>query len=244
MRPHLRAARESARTGVQRHAWLGPREQVQVPLPRLVLTPMTASLSKDPTPRPLERVKITWSRRRPSRRRQGPSATGTSLGIGDSRTRFVKYTGALTCPKPTNGTPASARRDAGPTTLPGRSIFRHELLRDHSAQPRPSSQRHGLAAPSTPSKMRRHGIRYRHTWCRAALTFLLETSSPWFHRRVLIVSTTGRTGEYAYCDLSQPRRRRSLRNVMPTARGPGPPPHGKGGGVASSSAGCTCSGSS
>jgi quinol-cytochrome oxidoreductase complex cytochrome b subunit len=50
-----------------------------------------------------------------------------------------------------------------------------------------------------PSKMRRHGIRYRHTWCAGGLTFLLYLCT--VVTGVVLMFYYRPTGEYAYWDV-------------------------------------------
>src|SRR5437868_897563 len=50
-----------------------------------------------------------------------------------------------------------------------------------------------------PSKMRRHGIRYRHTWCAGGLTFLLYLVT--VVTGVVLMFYYRPTGEYAYWDV-------------------------------------------
>src|ERR671927_441890 len=50
-----------------------------------------------------------------------------------------------------------------------------------------------------PSKMRRHGIRYRHTWCAGGLTFLLYLCT--VVTGVVLMFYYRPTGEYAYWDI-------------------------------------------
>src|SRR4030088_811391 len=83
------------------------------------------------------------------------------------------------------------------TSTVWRSIFRHgysDAPRNRVLQVSANVWMH-----RHPSKMRRHGIRYRHTWCAGGLTFLLYLCT--VVTGVVLMFYYRPTGEYAYWDV-------------------------------------------
>jgi len=145
----------SARTSAVRRAG-SAREQVQVSLPRVGYTKDASTSRPDaPTARAVKITLGTTASSSSTRR----SATDTSWASGTIRTR------TQSSPELERADPEKRRTSLGDIVTNNyvwRSIFRTATRTP--AQPRPSSQPN-VWLHLHPSKMRRHGIRYRHTWC-------------------------------------------------------------------------------
>src|SRR2546427_5398944 len=189
---HLRAARYLHAPRL--HAALArPREQVQVPVPRLGLHQGRRQLRGTHAAAPRAREDHA-GRRRAARRRQGLPLQVRAWAVGRSQ-RVRQVHRSLNVPEPEN------RRTSLGEMLTNnyvwRSIFRHgyaDTPRNRVLQVSANVWLH-----LHPSKMRRHGIRYRHTWCAGGLTFLLYLCT--VVTGVVLMFYYRPTGEYAYWDV-------------------------------------------
>src|SRR5438132_1919913 len=176
------------------HAALArPREQVQVPLPRLGVHEGRRQLRRPDAPAAGARQDRA-RRRRPARRRQGVPLPLRAWPVGRSQ-RVREVHRSLNVPDPEKR--RTSLGDIVTNNYVWRSIFRHgyaDTPRNRVLQVSANVWLH-----LHPSKMRRHGIRYRHTWCAGGLTFLLYLCT--VVTGVVLMFYYRPTGEYAYWDV-------------------------------------------
>src|SRR5712671_7211855 len=189
---HLRAARHLHPPGL--HAALaGPREQVQMPLPRLGLHQGRRQLRRPHAPA-AGAGEDHARRRRPAGGRQGVPLPLRAGPVGRSE-RVREVHRSLTVPETEKRRPSLGEMLTN--NYVWRSIFRHgyaDTPRNRVLQVSANVWLH-----LHPSKIRRHGIRYRHTWCAGGLTFLLYLVT--VVTGVILMFYYRPTQEYAYFDI-------------------------------------------